>query len=100
MPDWIGELATLATLYLDGPRLRSLPDALGRLTALTSLGLCDIGLTELPSCIGQLSALDSLWVTNAPNLLTLPPEIGALTNLRHLALLAAQCGRCLHRSAS
>lgn len=86
VPDWIGELATLATLYLDGPRLQSLPDALGRLTALTSLGLFDTGLTELPACIGQLSALDSLSVTNAPQLRRLPPEIGALSNLRHLDL--------------
>jgi len=108
LPDAIGNLTRLRTLYASWGRLTKLPTTIGRLTALEVLWLNDNQLTELPSSFSSLASLKSLSLDN--NLLNefpkavlelkqleqlrmtdnrmsaLPERIGDLTELRSLSL--------------
>jgi len=108
LPDVIGNLTRLRTLYANWGRLAKLPTTLGLLTALEFLWLNDNRLTELPESFGSLTrlkelSLDSNQFDQFPKVLlklkrletlrmtdnrlsTLPEEIGELTELRSLSL--------------
>ena len=85
LPDTIGQLSNLQSLYLDNNQLTGLPDVIGQLSNLQWLYLDNNQLTGLPDVIGQLSNLQSLYLMN--NQLTgLPDVIGQLSNLQSLHL--------------
>jgi Leucine-rich repeat (LRR) protein len=48
VPDWVGNLTALTTLYLPGNQLTAVPGSLGNLAALTTLYLHDNQLTAVP----------------------------------------------------
>ncbi|MFX1253278.1 MAG: leucine-rich repeat domain-containing protein [Promethearchaeota archaeon] len=85
LPDSIGKLTTLKILSLSINQLRTLPETIGRLKNLTMLHLNDNQLTFLPDSIGELSALELLQLSRN-QLSSLPETIGSLKNLQHLAL--------------
>ena len=85
VPAEIGQLTSLAELWLDGNQLTSVPAEIGRLTSLTMLYLHNNQLTSVPAEIGQLAALKVLSLSGN-QLTSLPAEIGQLTSLRVLSL--------------
>jgi Leucine-rich repeat (LRR) protein len=108
LPDTIGNLTQLRTLYANWCRLTEIPATFGKLTALESLWLNDNFLTGLPDCFSSLTCLkelcldtnqlmrfptvifhlkrlENLRITNN-RLVTLPEEIGELAELRNLSL--------------
>ena len=108
LPEAIGRLTQLRTLYANWGRLTDLPSSIGLLTNLEALWLNDNRLTGLPSSFRGLSRLkklsldDNQLVHFPPAILdliqleelrmsgnrvsTLPNEIGNLTELRILSL--------------
>ncbi len=85
LPEEIGQLTSLTTLYLFNNQLRELPKDIWQLTRLRELRLYENQLTELPKEIGQLTNLTGLFLFS--NQLTeLPKEIGQLTSLTELGL--------------
>lgn len=108
LPDEIGNLTRLRTLYANWCRLTELPDTLGRLTALEDLWLNNNQLTRLPDSFDRLLrlkklSLDANQLSRFPGVLlelrqleqlrltdngiaVLPDEIGDLTGLRSLSL--------------
>jgi leucine-rich repeat protein SHOC2 len=89
VPAEIGQLTSLAELWLDGNQLTSVPAEIGRLTSLTRLDLYGNQLTSLPTEIGQLTSLERLYLGHN-QLTSVPTEIGQLTSLRKLGLQANQ----------
>ena len=85
VPAEIGQLTSLAELWLDGNQLTSVPAEIGRLTSLTMLYLHNNQLTSVPAEIGQLAALKVLSLSGN-QLTSVPAEIGQLTSLRELDL--------------
>jgi Leucine-rich repeat (LRR) protein len=85
VPAEIGQLTSLAELWLDGNQLTSVPAEIGRLTSLTMLYLQNNQLTSVPAEIGQLAALKVLSLSGN-QLTSVPAEIGQLTSLRVLSL--------------
>ena len=85
VPAEIGQLTSLAELWLDGNQLTSVPAEIGRLTSLTMLYLHNNQLTSVPAEIGQLAALKVLSLSGN-QLTSLPAEIGQLTSLERLYL--------------
>jgi leucine-rich repeat protein SHOC2 len=81
VPAEIGQLTSLAELWLDGNQLTSVPAEIGRLTSLTMLYLHNNQLTSVPAEIGQLTSLRVLSLYNN-KLTSVPAEIGQLTSLR------------------
>ena len=69
-------------LFLRMPKLTALPDAIGELKALTTLylGGC-ASLAALPATIGELGALTELDLTGCSSLTTLPDAIRAMPGL-------------------
>jgi len=108
LPDAIGNLTQLRTLYASGGRLTRLPDTIGKLTALEYLWLNENQLSRLPDsfrCLRHLKklALDSNQLKAFPEVIlhlteleelrltdnrlsTLPDGIGKLTALQSLSL--------------
>ena len=85
LPEWLGQLNFLQTLYLRGNQLTELPESLGQLTSLQELYLSDNQLTELPESLGQLTSLKALDLSD--NQLTgLPEFLRNLTKLERLFL--------------
>ena len=85
VPDWVGNLTALTTLYLGRNQLAAVPESLGNLTALTELYLGRNQLTAVPESLGNLTALTMLdlggnWLT------ALPESLGNLTALTELNL--------------
>ena len=60
VPDEIGQLNFLQTLYLDCNKLSHLPDAIGNLQFLTYIDLHSNQLLNLPESIGNLTVLELL----------------------------------------
>ena len=85
VPEWLRNLAALATLDLNNNELTALPEWIGDLTALRGLSLNNNGLTALPESIGNLTALTKLELTGN-QLAALPESIGNLTALTWLDL--------------
>ena len=108
LPDDIGNLTQLRTLYANWCRLTELPDTLGRLVALEDLWLNNNELTRLPDsfvrllrlknlsldanrlgrfpeAILRLTRLEELRLTDN-GIAVLPEEVGGLTELRSLSL--------------
>ena len=57
LPESIGDLKSLQTLYLDNNKLTTLPESIGNLKSLTYLDLVNNQLTTLPESIGNLTSL-------------------------------------------
>ncbi len=85
LPDWLGNLSQLTTLYLSKNQLAALPDSLGNLSQLTSLNLSNNQLAALPDSLGNLSQLTSLFLYNN-QLATLPDSLPRLAKLTDLFL--------------
>ncbi|KIC77117.1 hypothetical protein DB41_DA00030 [Neochlamydia sp. TUME1] len=85
LPQEIGRLSQLQTLYLRENQLTSLPVEIGQLSKLRKLNLSENQLTSLPVEIGQLSQLRKLYLSEN-QLTSLPVEIGQLSQLRKLYL--------------
>jgi len=85
IPNTIGNLTSLKTLYLRYNQLTTLPESLGNLTNLTSLQISNNQLTTLPESLGNLTNLRELTLDNN-QLTTLPESLGNFTNLTHLFL--------------
>ncbi len=85
IPDAIGNLQELLSLFLGNNRLTTLPDALGQLKNLESLDLAMNQIRALPDSIGGLENLKYLNLS-FNELHYLPPSIGRLQNLQRLRL--------------
>ncbi len=85
LPEALGQLTALQTLWLDNNQFTTLPEALGQLTALQHLRLDKNQITTLPDALGQLTALQVLWLHNN-QLTTLPEVLGRLHALQMLHL--------------
>jgi len=85
LPVTIGNLFNLKDLKLGGNNLRRIPKEIGNLSNLEILTLWDNNLTELPSEIGKLKQLMGLDISHNP-LKELPDEITELTNLQRFYL--------------
>jgi internalin A len=85
LPESIGQLPQLQTLYLSNNKLTILPDSLGQLTQLTELNLSNNQLKALPHSLGQLTQLTELNLSNN-QLKALPHSLGQLTQLTELNL--------------
>ena len=83
IPDSIGNLVNLRTLYLSNNNLKSLPDSIGNLI---NLILCDLSanyLIEIPQSIKKWKVVNSINLGHNC-LKTLPKEIGNLSQLKIL----------------
>jgi len=112
LPDQIGNLTNLNTLYLSCEYLQEIPQSVINLTKLKTLGIegiknripfpttiCQIKnlenlyldqnsfVCQLPNSIGNLNNLKTLWINNCPNISgPIPVEISELENLVFLNL--------------
>lgn len=80
LPDEIGQLANLQTLYLMHNQLTTLPESIGQLVNLQTLDLGYNQLTSLPETVGQLANLQVLDL-NDNELTSLPEAIDQMTGL-------------------
>jgi len=95
LPPEIQNLTNLVVLNLIGNQLTKLPPEIGRLTSLRELlvgegvkhhkRLVSHNLGKVPHQIGDLVLLEKLWLAQC-GVMSLPEEIGMLTNLKHLLL--------------
>ena len=85
LPDAIGNLTSLETLYLGGNQLTAVPDAIGNLTSLKELRLDSNQLTAVPDAIGNLTSLEALYLSGN-QFTAVPDAIGKLTSLKTLWL--------------
>jgi len=85
LPESIGNLKWLQTLWLSNNQLKILPETIGNLTALQILTLSGNKLINLPETIGNLTALQILNLSYN-KLTNLPETIGNLTALQILDL--------------
>ncbi|KAG5178575.1 leucine rich repeat protein [Tribonema minus] len=83
LPQELGLVSTLETLWLDDNLLDEFPLPVTELTRLTELRLSGNGIPSVPAAIARLTALTTLALDHN-ELTALPPEIGALTALRTL----------------
>ncbi len=85
LPDSIGNLTSLAELFISQTNLSNLPESIGSLTSLVDLELRFNKLISLPENIVNLAALTSLDLYNN-GLTFLPESIGKLKSLKTLNL--------------
>lgn len=85
LPDSIGSLKALESLYIGSLEMASLPDGIGACESLIHLDLRLPSLTALPEAVGNLSKLVSLHVAHAA-MAALPESIGKLSRLEVLKL--------------
>ena len=76
VPEQIGDLANLVTLWLGKNKLTEIHTDISQATSLNTLGLTDNNLTAIPATIGQLPVLVNLYL-KSNNLTTIPATIGA-----------------------
>ena len=83
LPDSLGNLVSLKTLFCDGNLITVLPDTLGDLVSLKFLNCTNNRLTALPDSLGDLASLEQLYCYG--NLLgALPDTLGNLVALKTL----------------
>ena len=85
LPERIGELTSLTSLYLDSNKLQTLPESIEGLTNLVTLNLVNNQLETLPESIRELTRLTSLDL-HSNQFRTLPDSIGDFANLETLNL--------------
>jgi internalin A len=85
IPEVIGNLISLKTLNIWQNQITAIPELIRKLTSLRHLTLSENKISEIPGWIGELTSLQNLEL--AENQITEIPEvIGNLTSLRYLAL--------------
>ena len=89
IPESIGKLTNLQSLYLRSTQISALPESIGKLTNLQSLDLSYTQISELPESIGNLTSLQSLNL-DSTQISVLPESIWNLTRLQDLNLGYAQ----------
>ncbi|WVZ54679.1 hypothetical protein U9M48_005443 [Paspalum notatum var. saurae] len=88
LPECLGELCSLRSLYLRGlHNINRFPQSLRHLTSLHDLtiGGCDV-LQELPECLGDLCSLCKLDINKLPRLACFPESMSRLTSLEELSI--------------
>lgn len=76
LPNEVGCLLSLETVYLRKTKLTALPEAIGNLKSLKKLSLSDNEhLAQLPERIGELEALEKLDLSSCSSLTSLPNKI-------------------------
>jgi Leucine-rich repeat (LRR) protein len=86
IPDWIGELQSLAEISIYNKEFSSLPDSFGNLKNLAKLNISCTTIEKLPDSIGNLCSLNELILDGNEKLTALPDSIGNLTNLTKLTV--------------
>ena len=89
LPDNIGQLDSLSSLYLEWHDLIQLPENFSNLTNLSSLAISNNYLQSLPDLIGNLTNLIFLDL-GYNQLASIPESIGGLINLEYLFLFNNQ----------
>ena len=89
IPESIGNLPRLQSLYLINTQIRELPESIGNLTSLQILDLWNTQIRALPESIGNLTYLQSLSL-NFAQIRALPESIGNLRSLQVLNLWHTQ----------
>ena len=89
LPDNIGQLDSLSTLYLEWHNLIQLPESFSNLTNLSNLAISNNYLQSLPDLIGNLTNLIFLDL-GYNQLASIPESIGGLINLEYLFLFNNQ----------
>ncbi|GAG86868.1 unnamed protein product, partial [marine sediment metagenome] len=85
LPESIGDLTSLKSLWLQYNQLSTLPESIGNLSSLKKLSLRSNQLLTFPKVILNLPSLNDLDL-NFNKLVTLPESIGNLTSLKILYL--------------
>ncbi len=83
LPESIGDLKSLQTLWLSNNNLRTLPESIGQLSSLQTLYLDNNQLSTLPESIGDLSSLEKL-IIYFNQLSTLPESMNSMSSLKEL----------------
>ncbi|CAN4091892.1 unnamed protein product [Withania somnifera] len=88
IPEKIGDLQFLESLYLDGNKLRgSIPKSFQNLTSLSDFNLCDNSLEgPIPPFFGQMMSLKSIYLCKNFFNETIPETLGSLPSLEYLHL--------------
>ena len=89
LPESIGNLKSLQTLWLGSNQLTTLPESISKLKSLQTLKLQVNQFSTLPVSISNLKSLQVLWLNNN-QLTTLPESIGNLSSLQILRLESNQ----------
>ena len=89
LPENIGELTNLVSLYLEWHNLIQLPESFSNLTNLSSLAISNNYLQSLPDLIGNLTNLIFLDL-GYNQLASIPESIGGLINLEYMFLFNNQ----------
>ena len=89
LPDNIGQLSELTTLYLEKHDLTELPESFTSLSSLSNLFISNNWLTSLPENFGNLTSLTMLDL-GYNQLESIPESIGNLENLEYLFLFNNQ----------
>ena len=83
LPECVGQLVNLKTLYIGSNNFSTLPESFGQLVNLELLHLGSNNFSTLPECVGQLVNLEWLHI-GSNNFSTLPECVGQLVNLKTL----------------
>jgi len=86
LPEDIGHLANLRTLYIQDNKLKQLPNSIGSLKNLQTLNISGNSLKEIPLSISGLVSLKTLDLRNNPKLKRIPKEVAQLRGLDTLLL--------------
>ena len=89
LPDNIGQLSELTTLYLEKHDLTELPESFTSLSSLANLYISNNWLTSLPEDFGNLTSL-SILDLGYNQLESIPASIGELINIQYLLLFNNQ----------
>ena len=89
LPDNIGQLSELTTLYLEKHDLTELPESFASLSSLSNFYISNNWLTSLPGNFGNLTSL-SILDLGYNQLESIPESIGGLENLEYLFLFNNQ----------
>jgi hypothetical protein len=85
IPDCIAQLPDLRYLNLSGNQITAIPDSLARIATLEHLDLCKNKITGIPESLSRLTNLRTLWL-NSNQLTFIPDSLAELTNLLYLNL--------------